>query len=478
VIRSLSRDGPGRALLTAAAASGSAVAHSVVSLEAADQLMVDQARRKGLEVRCQPEGPALRTLIAQADIVQVHFWNNPRIYRLLGDDLPPMRLLLWSHVSGAFAPQVLPPELLGHADMALASCVHTTTLPGLSHLEYIPAVAGWERFGHIEPVGDHPFTIGYLGKLDFSRLHPEFISICAGIRVPDARFIVCGTGGALPTLRRQAKEAGIEQRMEFRGFVENIGEAIAEMDVFGYPLAEHSYAASELALQEAMYGGVPPVVLGPTAVRRLVAHDETGLIAETARDYALAIAYLHDHPSERTRMGRAAHEHAARTWSPESIAESWPRAYERLLRVPKRARSPYLLAEQGALRFIDGLCDAAAPFLASLSGSDERALLADREISRSPGVLCTGDGGILDYRDAYPDDPHLRLWAGLIIYRQSRPAVAAGEFAAAIRLGLDHWRPHWYLGAAARAAGAPLAVDPAPPSVPSALRGLAEEVLG
>jgi hypothetical protein len=331
----------------------------------------------------------------------------------------------------------------------LASCAHTTTLPGLTHLDYIPDVGGWDRVERPAPGRPHPFTVGWIGKLDFSRVHPEFIRMCARVRIPGVRFIVCGDGAALSVLRRQAAESGVADRVEFRGFVEDVGSAIREFDVFGYPLCALSYAASELSLQEAMYAGVPPVVLGPDAVLRLVDHGQTGLTARTPSEYVEALTHLYRHPAERTRLGQAAHEHAVRNWSPASVAPSWARTYERLMRDPKRRRPPYRLARRGALRFADSIGDAARPFRAGLSCTEEAALAAECQIAGSPSVLCTADGGILDYRDAYPGDPHLRLWSGLIMYTQGRRALAAGEFAAAIRLGLDRPRLRSYLSIAA-----------------------------
>lgn len=451
LIGRLGSGGPSRSLLTAASATQAVgeLEHSIVSLRPADPPVAAKARSLGLELHVEPSRSRVRAVAARADIVQVHFWNNPPIYRLLGSQLPDTRLLLWSKVSGEHPPQVLPPELLDYPDLVLASCAHSTTLPGLSHLDYIPAVGGWDRVERPAPRPPHPFTIGWVGKLDFSRVHPDFISMCARVRIPDVRFIVCGDGAALPTLRRQAAEAGVEDRIEFRGFVEDIGSAIREFDVLGYPLCPLSYAASELALQEAMYAGVPPVVLGPDAVRRLVDHGETGLTTRTDSEYVRALAHLYRHPAERTRLGRAARQHAVRNWSPESVAASWARTYERLMRDPKHPRPPYRLARRGAVRFADSVGHAARPFRASLSCTEEESLEAERQIAGSPSVLCTADGGIVDYRDAYPGDPHLRLWSGLIMYRQGRRALAAGEFAAAIRLGLDHSRVRSYLALAA-----------------------------
>jgi hypothetical protein len=456
VISQLSRGGPANALTTAAAASAAhaEMSHSLVSLTAPDGEMARRAGGRGLRVHSAQDLDSVSALMAAADIVQIHFWNSPVLYQLLGTELPEMRLLLWPHVSGEHPPQVLPSELVELADTVVASCTHTTTLRGLERFDCIPAVPGWDRVQGVRANADREFTVGYLGKLDFGKLHPEFIDLCASITVPRARFVVCGEGGALRPLRRQAADRGLADRVDFRGFVEDVRSAFADMDVFGYPLAPDTSAASELALQEAMYAGIPPVVMGPAAVRRHVIDGKTGLLAENREEYVQAIAHLHARPEERSRIGRAAREFATRTWSPAQIGSRWAQVYEELAAQPKRCRSSFPLAETGAARFVQSLGGGSSPFLRSMTSSGTDALECDQQIARSPDVVCSGDGGILSYRDFYPDDPYLRLWSGLVLRRQERAAVAAGEFAAAIRLGLDEARASQYLAAAAREAGA------------------------
>jgi glycosyltransferase involved in cell wall biosynthesis len=87
--------------------------------------------------------------------------------------------------------------------------------------------------------------------------------------------------------------------------------------VFGYPLAPDTSAASELALEEAMYGAI---VLAPAAVRRHIIDGETGFVARSGDEHVRAIAYLNDHPEQRTRIGNAAHDFAVRMLSPSAIA--------------------------------------------------------------------------------------------------------------------------------------------------------------
>jgi hypothetical protein len=82
------------------------------------------------------------------------------------------------------------------------------------------------------------------------------------------------------------------------------------------------------------------------------------------------------------------------------------------------------------------LGDAAAPFQIS----SERAAgwqEADRQIAASSAALVgAGAGGILHWRGAYPNDPWLRYWAGLVFNKAGRSALAAAEFNAAAKAGL------------------------------------------
>ena len=93
--------------------------------------------------------------------------------------------------------------------------------------------------------------------------------------MPDARFVVCGGGGGETGLRRRFEALGMGARVDIRGAVEDIRVPLEEFDIFGYPLAEDTYATSEKALQEAMWVGVPPVVFahgGRAPSRRARSH--------------------------------------------------------------------------------------------------------------------------------------------------------------------------------------------------------------
>ncbi|MHC5828877.1 MAG: tetratricopeptide repeat protein, partial [Nostoc sp.] len=100
--------------------------------------------------------------------------------------------------------------------------------------------------------------------------------------------------------------------------------------------------------------------------------------------------------------------------------------------------------------FVQTLGDSAPQFNISMTAVEREVLLeADAKIANASALLSGGEGGIINYRNSYPNDGYLRLWSGLVLQKQGKHSTALGEFVAAIELGIEHWRVHWYLGQSA-----------------------------
>ncbi len=302
------------------------------------------------------------------------------------------------------------------------------------------------------------FNVGYIGTLCFSKLHPEYVRISAGISVPGVRFVVCGDQAQARVLRRQAAALGVEDRFEFRGYVEDLAAVLAEMDVFGYPLCADNYSAADLVLQDAMAAGVPPVIFAHGGTQVLVRHGETGLVVRSEAEYREAVAHLYRHPAERQRLGEAARAHALAHFGTAKGMARWQAVYARLLALPRRPRALADVAvwASGAEHFVAGLGNAAPEFRVSLvSPRREEVLEAERAIAAATPVRCAeGSGGIFHYRNYYPRDATLRLWSGLALAGQGQQVRALAEFRAARKLGLKHWRVSWYIARVAAELGA------------------------
>ncbi|MGH8065694.1 MAG: glycosyltransferase [Candidatus Entotheonellia bacterium] len=438
--------------------------HHVAFLMPPQKAVTEFVRREGLEVIAGWDGDVLRRLIPVYDIVQVEWWNMPQLDAFLRSDLPAMRLLSWAHIGGHRPPQVIPPELIEFSDFALASSPHCYRADAFQQLsceihrdktDMIYDSADFARLETLTPRRTHRFTVGYIGLLEFKKLHADFIAMSAGIKVPGIQFVLCGTG-VEEVLREQVRALRVEERFVFRGYVDDIGSEIETFDVYGYPVCEDTYASGELNLQEVMYAGVPPVVFPYGGIRDLVIDQFTGMVVTTQREYREAIEFLYHYPRERQRLGRNAQAYARQIFGAHNAAGKFNHLYMKLMRAPKRIRrwpagatlAGMANADRGAAALLAFLGPLKAVFERSMLGTDITALCdADRDIAHSTPQLL--EGGILTYRDYYPNDRYLRLWAGLVYLQNGLYNHAYTELTKAVALGCPHWRTKWYLAKAA-----------------------------
>jgi glycosyltransferase involved in cell wall biosynthesis len=453
ILDRLSGAGPTRSTIGLAkyqARLGLPYEHRIVTLQRdAYPFALILATQAGMRVLRQPDREALEYEIAAADVVQVCFWNNPPFYAFLRNGWPAMRLVFWFMMAGDRAPQVITPQLVETAGFCVATTPHSLTLPVLQtavqagRTGMVYGIADFDRLAGLEPRPHDTFNVGYIGTVNFSKMHARYLPMSLHVNLPGVRFVVCG-GGIEVQLKQQAVQLGGADRFVFRGFVENIKSELETFDLFGYPLCEDTYATSEICLQEAMFAGVPPVVFPYGGIRYLVEDGQTGLVVHSEEEYARAIEHLYHSPAERQRLGRNAREYAREHYAAEVAARQFDDIYQRVIQFPKREHRwlGQAAAAAAANRFVEAMGDAAPQFASSLHGPDAEA---EEQIAASSPLLATGEGGIFHYRNAYPDDPTLRLWSALVLQRRGQSERAGRELQAAIDLGLDPGRVGIYL---------------------------------
>lgn len=459
IIDTVSGAGPTRSLISLAkyaSEKGLEQEHRVVALkEEFYPVSLLFAKKAGLDVLRNPGSDRISEEIIEADIVQLHFWNNPTLNDFLRSDWPSMRLLIWLKVFGDHAPQVVTKKLIQHSDFVLATSPLTLKLPVFDKLlaeekaDFIYGMADWSRLKDVQPRDHEPFNVGYIGTVNYTKMHPQFVRMSAGISIPNVRFIVCG-GGIERELAEEADSMNTAERFEFRGYVENIRSVLETLDVFGYPLCEDTYATSEKSIQEAMYAGVPPVVFSHGGCGDLVQHEKTGLVINSEKEYSEAIEFLYHNPEFRLQLGRNASEYARQVFDSEKAVLKMHDVYERMMVQSKRKRT-WRSSEVGSKKrsaskeFVENLGDKGNDFSVSLSDDDNTILLkAEENIAESSPLLVSGEGGINQYRNYDPNDSYLRLWSGLCLQKNGDHQKAINEFDTAIELGLDHWRVYWY----------------------------------
>ena len=425
--------------------------HIFLSLENGTDCILNKFISKGFEVIDNPTEEQLYKEIEQADIVQLEWWNSPITAAFLTKKLPSNRLLIWSHVTGNTPPHIITKELVKVADhfcVCTPQSMEDSWIKTQDHVSFIHSPADFSRLENFRQKEHSGFKIGYIGTIDYSKLPKKFISLCDKISIPNAHFIVCGNGRSLADIKKRVSASS--HAFEFPGYVENIKDYLVQMDVYGYPLNKNTFAAAEQNLQEAMWVGLPIVTNPYGGVRHLIEHNETGLLVESEKEYIDAIEYLYEHPEERERLGKNAAVHARKHFTPVISADQFDNLYKRMIKSTKTSKEPiYRLCTDhhsaGAHLLIESVGDSAKALRSSM---ESQRLLdewkADKEIAESDDLF--NQGCIIQFLHAYPTDPWLNFWKGLIEFGRQNLGDAYDSWSQAVRYDIDCERIFYYLG--------------------------------
>lgn len=111
--------------------------------------------------------------------------------------------------------------------------------------------------------------------------------IAAAADVPDAIFVIAGTGPEREALEALAHSHGVAERVRFLGHRQDVADLLAACDLFVLPSL---YEGLPLAVLEAMAAGVPVVATDVGGTNEVVLDGETGVLVPAADAAALAQA--------------------------------------------------------------------------------------------------------------------------------------------------------------------------------------------
>jgi glycogen(starch) synthase len=151
-------------------------------------------------------------------------------------------------------------------------------------------------------------------------------------KFPSVRLIIAGDGPERGSLERQARELGVEDAVDFLGWVapSEVPALINTASILvlpsradAFPLAGIQAAFMERPVVATRVGGIP----------ELVVDGETGLLVEAENTAGLADAILSllDHPEKVDRLGEAARERSLKLFDIDRIADSYQNLYRRIV---------------------------------------------------------------------------------------------------------------------------------------------------
>lgn len=406
--------------------------HQLLCLDYANKNAVNIAHKHDLILldNMKNKGRKLLEKISKADIVLIHWWNHPLLYDVLvREQLPPCRVILWSHNSGLHPPGVFTKKILTYPDLFVFATpisfktkeVQNLSIKQKKSLRFVWATGGIEHVKLVKPKKHFGFNIGYIGTVDYAKLHPNFLNICAKVNIPNVKFIVCG-GSNDKEIMREAKKRGISKKFIFTGLISDITEYLSIFDIFGYPLAPYHYGTCDQALQESMAAGIVPIVLNNSMENIMVKNMVTGIVTKNESDYIKAIQKLYKNKILRNRLSRKAREYAEKTFSLDKMVQEWEAIFKEALVIPKTRKIWNILNKNNKISakdiFLESLGNYGEDFVfyCNAKSSEEKkiAIQKIKKLAQSTNWQAKTRGTVHHYHYFFPKDDCLLRWSQLM----------------------------------------------------------------
>ncbi|MBF0504277.1 MAG: glycosyltransferase family 4 protein [Candidatus Omnitrophica bacterium] len=152
-------------------------------------------------------------------------------------------------------------------------------------------------------------VIGTLSRLSIEKGLDRFIETMPRIlkTIPAARFVIYGDGEEKESLRASAQRLGMSEKIEFKPWARDVGQAMQELEVFVMPSQREGLP---IALLEAMSVGRLCVASDIEGIQDVIYNGIDGILIDTTniQSFADAVLSVCSNPVKAVAMGQAAAE--------------------------------------------------------------------------------------------------------------------------------------------------------------------------
>lgn len=175
--------------------------------------------------------------------------------------------------------------------------------------------------------------IGSIGRLTEQKGYGVLLTAVPQIlqSIPDAYFLIVGTGDLEGALHQQAQQSGVSDRILFTGARSDVEELLATMDVF---VNSSLWEGLPTVIMESMAAGVPVVATQVAGNLELIQPEKTGLLVPPHQPSALAeaiIRLLRMPEPAKVEMIKQARHFVAEHFSITAVAHQHDHLYRQLV---------------------------------------------------------------------------------------------------------------------------------------------------
>lgn len=176
-------------------------------------------------------------------------------------------------------------------------------------------------------------VLGIAARLTAIKNIPTLLEAFARARAIDPRLYlrIAGTGEEEQSLREQVKDLGLQDAVEFAGWITDMPGFFAGVDINVLPSFSEGFPYS---LLEGAYDRCPAIASAVGGIPEIIDHNETGLLFEPHDVSTLTahILLLARDPQLRRRLGDNLWQRARRDFSLEKMRETQEQVYASVLR--------------------------------------------------------------------------------------------------------------------------------------------------
>ena len=211
------------------------------------------------------------------------------------------------------------------------------------NIDCVPSGVDPKRFSDVKPVDLRselglPSDIKLVGNIAFFADHKGqryLVEAAPTIleRFPNCAIVLIGEGGLRKPLMKLAKQLGVEDRVLFPGFRNDVPAILRSLDVYAMPSHQEGLGT---AILDALCCGVPVVASDAGGIPEVVHHDVNGLLVPPQRSPELAEAILRvlTNEEEAARYSAAGPVTIEREYTVDRMVDGNIEVYRKLVKSP------------------------------------------------------------------------------------------------------------------------------------------------
>ena len=182
-------------------------------------------------------------------------------------------------------------------------------------------------------IPEDAFVVGMVGRMSPQKAPDVFVKMAKQVKdaVPNAHFIIVGTGNQEAEIRKYAKDNGFSDSLHITGWVDN---PMSYVELFDVACLLSRWEGFGLALPEYMMAGKPIVASRVDAIPNIIRDEENGLLVKVDDDVGASKAVLRIYQEDglRDRLVAKGMEDVHNRFNARRVSEEHGKLFEKIIK--------------------------------------------------------------------------------------------------------------------------------------------------